>query len=417
MHELTFEITRRCNLNCGFCCKGDAQNVDMPKSIIDKTLNELGNGYFNNIRINGGEPFLAPELITYIIDQIIARKVKMRHLVIISNATIINSEIRDALNRCDSYIKDNYKNYIEIDEINNPDKIISNYVEDTGEIGTSLILSSFEHNNQSTFKDVYNYYSGQISILRQVDYANQIDEGRDYNDHPSYLMLEGKAVNNWHKYINAKNKLYRKINNKYNIVYDKDPTIYKVLKSLTVSVYGNVFVGCSLPYNREDAESICNIKDCNNDFFEKVDLWAWQYPISYAHNEIIEKWMASHWLKEQGQQVDTHEIDILKLIVDYLLMEGCYYHKMLPYLNHLEILDYVRYTYYTRLYNNVKAHNHPVNLMLEIYRQLGYGKVAIDDVNKTYHYAIGIINLLETLNVVRSNTEYKARPYKGVINR
>ncbi len=40
MECLAIEMTRRCNLNCKFCAKGKAQNVDITHEIIDKTLDE-----------------------------------------------------------------------------------------------------------------------------------------------------------------------------------------------------------------------------------------------------------------------------------------------------------------------------------------------------------------------------------------
>lgn len=38
---ITLELTRRCNMNCLWCCKGEAQNIDMPKEIISRTLDEI----------------------------------------------------------------------------------------------------------------------------------------------------------------------------------------------------------------------------------------------------------------------------------------------------------------------------------------------------------------------------------------
>lgn len=33
--EIAIELTRRCNLKCAHCFKGEAQDVDMPNEIID----------------------------------------------------------------------------------------------------------------------------------------------------------------------------------------------------------------------------------------------------------------------------------------------------------------------------------------------------------------------------------------------
>lgn len=41
MYCLSIEMTRRCNMNCDFCARGQAQNVDITHEIIDKTLDEM----------------------------------------------------------------------------------------------------------------------------------------------------------------------------------------------------------------------------------------------------------------------------------------------------------------------------------------------------------------------------------------
>jgi len=33
--RLQIELTRRCNQSCAHCCRGEAQNVDLTKEIID----------------------------------------------------------------------------------------------------------------------------------------------------------------------------------------------------------------------------------------------------------------------------------------------------------------------------------------------------------------------------------------------
>lgn len=41
------EVTRRCNLNCDFCAKGEAQGMDITKETIDKTLDEVSEAYIH----------------------------------------------------------------------------------------------------------------------------------------------------------------------------------------------------------------------------------------------------------------------------------------------------------------------------------------------------------------------------------
>ena len=61
MITLNMELTRRCNMQCAFCARGQAQNIDMSHEVIDATLNQLNGVYINNLRLNGGEPLLGSE--------------------------------------------------------------------------------------------------------------------------------------------------------------------------------------------------------------------------------------------------------------------------------------------------------------------------------------------------------------------
>lgn len=88
MSTLAIEMTCRCNLNCNFCGKGTAQNVDISKEIIDKTLDEMKDTYINALRISGGEPLLAPEMICYLVDQITKRHIYLNSVVIFTNGNV-----------------------------------------------------------------------------------------------------------------------------------------------------------------------------------------------------------------------------------------------------------------------------------------------------------------------------------------
>lgn len=50
MRRLSFDITRRCNLNCKWCSRGDAQNEDITKEIVDKAIAEMKGKYIASVR-------------------------------------------------------------------------------------------------------------------------------------------------------------------------------------------------------------------------------------------------------------------------------------------------------------------------------------------------------------------------------
>lgn len=86
---IAFELTRKCNLKCAHCLRGEWQNLTMTKEVIDKML-EVSSG-IDFIFFTGGEPFLAPDLIEHIVDRVIALDFDAKYISVITNGTILNS--------------------------------------------------------------------------------------------------------------------------------------------------------------------------------------------------------------------------------------------------------------------------------------------------------------------------------------
>ena len=86
---IAFELTRKCNLKCAHCLRGEWQNLTMTKEVIDKML-EVSSG-IDFIFFTGGEPFLAPDLIEHIVDRVIALDFDAKYINVITNGTILNS--------------------------------------------------------------------------------------------------------------------------------------------------------------------------------------------------------------------------------------------------------------------------------------------------------------------------------------
>lgn len=85
---LGLEITRKCNLKCAHCIRGDAQHLSMSTAVIDKILDSSAG--IKTIFFTGGEPFLEPDLIEYVVDQVIDRDFECFGMAVITNGTIMN---------------------------------------------------------------------------------------------------------------------------------------------------------------------------------------------------------------------------------------------------------------------------------------------------------------------------------------
>lgn len=64
-NKLSIEVTRRCNLRCDHCLRGDPENVDITPGLLEKVLKQI-DSVGNCVTLTGGEPLLLewlPELL------------------------------------------------------------------------------------------------------------------------------------------------------------------------------------------------------------------------------------------------------------------------------------------------------------------------------------------------------------------
>lgn len=67
--NLILEVTRRCNMKCGHCLRGNAQNLDMSDELIDRLLSMANE--IESVTFTGCEPSLNIHCIRYFFEQAI----------------------------------------------------------------------------------------------------------------------------------------------------------------------------------------------------------------------------------------------------------------------------------------------------------------------------------------------------------
>lgn len=101
--SLILEITRRCNMRCDHCMRGDAQNIDMDLEIIDRVLDS--GVTLSEVTFTGGEPSLYPEAITYFVEGLIKRDQRINSFYVKTNGKIESLDLAVSLlklySRCD----------------------------------------------------------------------------------------------------------------------------------------------------------------------------------------------------------------------------------------------------------------------------------------------------------------------------
>lgn len=93
--SLTFEITRKCQLRCDHCFRGEAQNVDISNEILQSLLSQTY--HIETVEFIGGEPFLNLEGLKLFLTYLIEKNIRIDQVIIESNGFIKTSEICDIL--------------------------------------------------------------------------------------------------------------------------------------------------------------------------------------------------------------------------------------------------------------------------------------------------------------------------------
>lgn len=286
MSTLAIEMTRRCNLNCNFCGKGTAQNIDVSKEIIDKTLDEMKDTYIHNLRISGGEPLLAPKMICYLVDQIIKKHIYINKVLIFSNGNVEPSEeLKDSLLDLLAYlrkIEPEIRKYIIWST-----KAYRQVYKETNWRKAYIIVSDTDRpdTNNKQIDKLITYYQHSINdedfcIIRQSNDFKSLDG----------IELEGNALKNYREFCgdeitldkiriidNGYYFMSESANNKYETFFEN---VTFILKTLTVSANGNVFPGCLMSYERVDKEYMFNVLNCKNNFFDLVNDFCWMHPLN-----------------------------------------------------------------------------------------------------------------------------------------
>lgn len=105
IYSLVIEVTRRCNMNCRHCLRGDAQNIDIPIEYVDKLFSQVDS--ISTITFSGGEPSLIPQKLIDILE--IAKKydVNIGNFYIVTNGKLVTPEFIYVVIQWYAYCDDN----------------------------------------------------------------------------------------------------------------------------------------------------------------------------------------------------------------------------------------------------------------------------------------------------------------------
>lgn len=247
--NLVIEVTRRCNLNCIHCLRGDSQAIDLKDEVIDTLLSQIDS--IGILTLTGGEPFLVPERIQKIANELEARQIVLGSFYIATNGTCVTLEGIKAIS--DLYYWADCKEGCNIDFSNDSfhEGELSGSLKEAESINLLSLLSIVGNKGQARGKYLHTYEeTPKFKYLKYTDSVGRRDEC-------SSIIYRGNAKNNLDK-------------NDCRVVpfsWEKDEDIDPGT-DICISVNGKVGLDCDYEYNYIDNNSVCDLKDLGS-YLEK----------------------------------------------------------------------------------------------------------------------------------------------------
>lgn len=235
--ELAFEVTRRCNMKCPHCMRGNAENHTISKEVVDKALDNVS--MIGRLLLTGGEPFLEPEMIEYIFDGIIKREIPVMSINIVTNGTIRDKRIAESYNKITDYIAETVGVRMEWDK---------KQLRTIGKISVSNDNFHDDIDIMETLK-FYREHLNQHTIITK--------ESPTKKDETDYIIYLGNAKTA----TLGENQKYRYTVTPYRVRFlnDEDGSAVAIHTMIQIGYDGKVLIGEDSSYEQQDKNNYGNI--------------------------------------------------------------------------------------------------------------------------------------------------------------
>ena len=194
VNNLIIEVTRRCNMACQHCLRGDQENINLDKAHITALLEQVE--YAGSITFTGGEPSLYVDAISFTLEECERLGVDVGSFYIATNGLSIKEDFILACLRWYSYCSE--KEMCRVDCSND------GFHAEEGSYNTELLggLSFFGRKYQEEGR----WMNGDNGMINEGYYLDNYGDGRkntasdietveDLNDAEVYLNCKGDIIN------------------------------------------------------------------------------------------------------------------------------------------------------------------------------------------------------------------------------
>lgn len=215
------ELTRRCNMACEHCMRGDAQKRDISDETLDSFFSKIDG--ISDLTLTGGEPSIAVDRIRAVLNAAKKHNVSIDNFYIATNAKEVSNDFLLAIMELYCYCGDNENTMVNYSNDDYHDEIKEDNIK-------------------------------KLSVFKFVSpkYSYPITQGE-------YEINEGRAKENGIG-IRDESPIVKKRNSVEDFMYDDDITSEL---ELYLNCKGNLVAGCDWSYKNQDkkANIICKVED------------------------------------------------------------------------------------------------------------------------------------------------------------
>lgn len=228
--EMVIELTRKCNMNCCHCLRGEVECLDISDEYLDQFFSNVNHIY--TITLSGGEPSLVPDRIKAVIKYAKKHNVTIDNFYMVTNGKVVSKEFINAVLDLYLYCDDHEYSHLALSN--------DRYHENVSDENLKL-LKAFSF---FTYKDNEKYPLSDENLISQGRAYENFEVQRDYQ--MSNLSIED---------------------------YGDDEFIIDGMVYLNCE--GNILGDCNLSYEtqRNTDLIICNIADQNTNLIESFNSY------------------------------------------------------------------------------------------------------------------------------------------------
>lgn len=240
---LVLEVTRRCNMRCNHCMRGDAQNLDMDKSIIEKVARMVQPA---EVTFTGGEPSLNVPAIQRYFEYAESYDTLPYSFFVATNGLANQEELAMTL----------LKAYPQMEE--------------KDMCSLALSVDDFHERFWDDVDPTYNSVFEGLSFFDTKSKYHQTDGSDDYR----WILPLGRAESDFNDndrttFMSAPSKSITDMCNNAEIWYSKQNDVFTIhFEMLYVSANGTISDICDIEYETLDALHISNIDTIESDILK-----------------------------------------------------------------------------------------------------------------------------------------------------